>query len=112
MIEPPLNFHNALYPHISKHLVSWATSPGSFVVLNLLEAQGFDHREEALTKLKQHRKTIKTAAVEETADQKASKAPQEKDASEVITTKKRKRDATKVRAVGNSGAKLLLKVLG
>ena len=92
VVEPLINFHNALYPHIAKHLVAWATSPSSFVIVNLLDAKGFSHREEAVAVLRKHRNVLEAAIRDETAGQKlGSAAIEDTETTNATVNKKRKR---------------------
>ncbi|KAI9860388.1 MAG: pumilio domain member 6 [Vezdaea acicularis] len=61
-IEPPLNFHNILYEHIKPHIVQWATGPSSFVVVNMLDAKGFQHSKPLLATLGSNQEALKEAA--------------------------------------------------
>ena len=46
LTEPRLNFHNTLYGSIKPYITEWACSPSSLVVVGMMEAEGFEHREE------------------------------------------------------------------
>ena len=77
--EPPLGFHDVFYSAIKDDVLDWATGANSFVVLGLLEAPGFPHREElrrTLTKEKNKQKLIAAAgpAGEEGAKLKGKKS--------------------------------------
>jgi pumilio family protein 6 len=100
---PPLEFHSLLYDHIKPHLLSWATGPSAFVVVGLLEAEGFEKKEEVLTALNKHRKRLEKAANEKTAEQKMEQGSK----SEKGKSKKNNRKFT----AGSTGSKLLLKML-
>lgn len=63
-VEPALGFADVLYPVIAEHLVEWATGPSSFVVLNMLEAEGFGAKKEAQAALKKKVKKLEAAAGE------------------------------------------------
>ena len=103
VVSPPLDFHNLLYERIKTHLLSWATGPSSFVIVGLLEAEGFGKKEKVLTALKGHQMQLEKAANEKTAEQKAEKEGK----LEKGKSKKNDRNST----VGNAGSKLLLKML-
>lgn len=64
-VNPPLGFHNLLYASIKDDIVEWAMGSNSFVVLGLLEADGFSKRD-ALTKQlrKQRARLLEAAATE------------------------------------------------
>lgn len=100
-VIPPLNFHDLLYDRIKPYLLPWATGPSSFVVVGLLEAEGFEKKGEVLAALNEHQKQLERAATEKTAEQK------EKDKSEKGKNKKSNRNSN----VGNAGSKLLLEML-
>lgn len=61
-ISPPLNFHSILYPKIKSDIAAWAIGPASFVVVGLLEAEGFPEKGDLKKVLKGHIKALKTAA--------------------------------------------------
>jgi pumilio family protein 6 len=104
-VEPPLNFSNQLYPVIEEHVVTWATGPGSFVVVALVEASDFTEQKALVKKLKEKKKTLQKAASEETAEQKAARESQEQS----TAGKKGKKKGEK--PVGNAGSKILLEKL-
>ncbi|KAI0124674.1 armadillo-type protein [Xylariales sp. AK1849] len=112
-VEPPLHFADILYPVIKDHIISWATGPSSFVVLNLLEADDFSHADELKKILQKEKKTLEKAATEETAEQKAFREAAEANGDVAEKTSKRGKKAglKKERPVGNAGAKLLLENL-
>ncbi|KAH0565582.1 hypothetical protein GP486_001032 [Trichoglossum hirsutum] len=100
-VIPPLEFHSLLYDRIKPHLLSWAIGPSSFVVVGLLEAEGFEKKGEVLAALRKHRKQLERAATEKTAEQeKEGKFEQGR-------AKKSNQKPT----VGNAGSKLLLEML-
>ena len=114
-ISPPLNFADALYPIIKDYIVTWATGPSSFVVLSLLEAENFDSKsKQELRKLLSKAKTaLQRAATEETAEQKEAAQVKEKEMSVGKDGRKggKKAKPEKERTVGNTGTKLILKIL-
>ncbi|CAZ80289.1 unnamed protein product [Tuber melanosporum] len=61
-ITPPLNFHSLLWEQIRPHVNAWAAGAGSFVVVALLEAEGFPARQEVVKAL--NRKKLRKAAEE------------------------------------------------
>ncbi|KAJ9663791.1 Pumilio y domain member 6 [Coniosporium apollinis] len=112
LVDPPLNFHDALYERIKEHVLDWATGSSSFVVVNLLEAEGFSHREELVKTLKKNRKRLETAAKEETEEQKARRESEVGgDQPEGEKKNKGRKKKAVAPAVGNAGAKLLLQKL-
>lgn len=62
VVEPPIGFHNLLYPKIKPHLLSWATGAGSFVIVGLLEAHGFEHNSDLVGELKKNMAQLKSAS--------------------------------------------------
>lgn len=62
LADPPLSFHDRLFAIIEDHISSWATGRNSFVVVGLLEAEGFQKRESLRKALKKHRAELIKAA--------------------------------------------------
>ena len=62
LIDPPLGFHNILYAQIQAEIITWASQGNSFVVVALLEADGFSRRAELEERLRKRRKTLVEAA--------------------------------------------------
>ena len=89
LADPPLNFHDQLYTVIEDDISKWATGCNSFVVVGLLEAQGFQRREALMKVLKKHRAQLMKAA----------------NSSETEATR---RKGSKATSVGNTGTKILL----
>ena len=58
----PINFHDMLYAEIENQLLVWATGGHSFVILALLEAEGFSSRDEVLKRLNDEKGQIESAA--------------------------------------------------
>ncbi|KAH8676334.1 armadillo-type protein [Xylariales sp. PMI_506] len=111
-VDPPLHFSNILYPIIQDHIISWATGPSSFVVVGLLEADDFTHKDELKKTLKKEKKALEVAATTETAEQKAHRESAETNGGAVEkSSKKGKKSGNKERSVGNAGARLLLEKL-
>ncbi|KAH0544097.1 hypothetical protein FGG08_001715 [Glutinoglossum americanum] len=102
VVSPPLEFHNLFYDRVKPHLLSWATGPGSFVVVGLLESEGFEKKEEVLTALNKHRMQLESAANEKTTEQKM-----QKESKSERGKCKNNRNST----AGNPGSRLLLKML-
>lgn len=112
--DPPLNFANILYPHMGENVVQWATGPGSFQVLALLEAESFDKKAELKKVLKKNKTALEKAAKEETAEQKARREEAEKAEKEGAKdekSKKKKKGPAKERTVGNVGSRMILEAL-
>jgi len=61
-VTPPLGFHEVLYDSIAENIKAWATGAGSFVVLSLLETDGFSRVEELKAQLRKCKKGIAAAA--------------------------------------------------
>lgn len=51
-----------LYRRIQPELGVWATGNGSWVIENLLDAEGFDKKEEVLSILRSHMKRLQEVA--------------------------------------------------
>ncbi|KAL8388420.1 hypothetical protein RB595_009256 [Gaeumannomyces hyphopodioides] len=120
LVDPPLNFADTLYEVIKEHVVAWATGPGSFVPMALLEAEGFSHVAELTKALRKKKALLEKAAAEETAEQKAKREAlaAEAGSDEAAQAKSRKKKGGKKGPaeqerllVGNAGAKLLLEKL-
>lgn len=110
--DPPLCFADILYPVIKEHIMSWATGPSSFVVLNLFEVDDFSHSGELRKTLKKQMKQLEKAATEETPEQKAAREAVTNKGEVDKAAKKGKKSGLKERPVGNLGSKLLLEKLG
>ncbi|CAK4033505.1 pumilio domain-containing [Lecanosticta acicola] len=102
LAEPALGFAEALYPVIKEHIVEWACSDSSFVVVALLESEDVDKavKKEVEKALKTGKMQIKKAAEEGSG----SKKPGDADGEEGKKSKKRKVEKPK----GNAGARILL----
>ncbi|KAA6411191.1 MAG: ARM repeat-containing protein [Lasallia pustulata] len=61
-VDLPLGFHKILYAKIKDRILDWATGSNSFVVVGLLEADGFPDRDELKTTLAARRKELGKAA--------------------------------------------------
>lgn len=107
-VDPPLNFPNILYPVIKDHIVEWATGPGSFAIVGLVESSEFDDKEELKKTLKKNKKLLEKAATEATPEQKQAKEAEEQEPKE--GGKKGKKDKRE-RPVGNMGSKILLEAI-
>ena len=101
--DPPLGFHNILYAKIKDDLVSWATGPNSFVVVGLLEAQGFGHADELKAILKKNEDKLRsvTQHISQESDKKQYKKTKGKQESDHGIMKPR----------NNAGSAILLKKL-
>jgi len=64
VIQPPLNFHTILYDAVSPELGNWATGKGIYVVMSLMEADGFEEKDEVKTILNRNMKKLKEIAKE------------------------------------------------
>ncbi|KAI9776563.1 MAG: pumilio domain member 6 [Peltula sp. TS41687] len=114
VIEPPLNFHEMFYDHVKSELVAWATGPNSFVIVALLETDGFGRKDEVLDTLRRHAGLLDSAA---------KSGPQggvilggggpSPSGGEMRKKKtKNKKRKKQVENTGNKGAALLLSMLG
>lgn len=62
-VVPPLGFHDILYTSISDdRVIDWATGENSFIVVGLLEAEGFTHVRKLKATLKKRRNKLLAAA--------------------------------------------------
>lgn len=104
-VEPPLKFANTLYPVIKEHIMEWATGPGSFVVVAMVESGDFGDVEELKGTLRKNKKLLQKAATKPLEGQKAGEAKEQKGG------KKGKQKEDKPRNVGNVGSKILLEAL-
>ncbi|KAK4940653.1 Pumilio y domain member 6 [Elasticomyces elasticus] len=61
--DPPLMFHDMLYTDLKGEdagaIIEWANGPNSFVIVAMLEADDFSHKEELVDILKQHASALK-----------------------------------------------------
>jgi len=96
LVEPRLGFASALYPMIEAHLVQWACSDSSFVVVALLESEDID------ANLKRKVK----AALQEDKELIEKAASTNEAAAEDSSDRKKGGNAK-----GNAGAKILLEKL-
>ncbi|KAH7326641.1 armadillo-type protein [Stachybotrys elegans] len=108
-VDPPLGFSNILYPIIKEHIMEWATGPGSFVVVSLIEASDFKDVKQLKQTLEKNKKELEKAATQETAAQKAAREAQKQDDAPKKAGKKDKKKTEK--PVGNAGSKILLEKL-
>ena len=97
LTEPPLMFHDPLYEGLETEgrVLEWAVGGNSFVIVGLLEAEGFTHGNSLMNSLRKDRKRLEMAAVVATAGQGKVETGKQED---------------KVRT-GNKGTRLLLKKL-
>ncbi|KAF9696080.1 hypothetical protein EKO04_006186 [Ascochyta lentis] len=99
-VTPALGFADMLWTEIKDSVVDWATGEGSFVVVALTEAEGFEKKNEVLKALKKDKKKLEAAAgpaKNKDADAKAKKGKKGE----------KKEDAPR----GNAGARILLEKL-
>ncbi|KAF2639875.1 pumilio domain-containing protein [Massarina eburnea CBS 473.64] len=61
-VQPPLGFADMFWDQNRKDLLSWATGQGSWVIVGLVEADGFGRKDEVLSALKKGRKQLEAAA--------------------------------------------------
>ncbi|QIX02286.1 hypothetical protein AMS68_007803 [Peltaster fructicola] len=96
LVEPRLAFAEQLWPIIKSHIVDWACSPASFVVVALLESEDVSDviKTEVKKALKKERAKLQAVTTDKKDKDKAKTA-----------------DGKKVKASGNPGAKLLLEKL-
>lgn len=100
VVDPPLNFHNAFYLKTFEQVIEWATGDNSFIIVGLLEAPGFDQKEELMKRLKKGRARLEEAAA---TGNRVKKEP---------FTKKAKGVDDKIHLVkGNAGSRILLEKL-
>lgn len=63
-VDPPLMFHDMLYTELkdedARAITEWANGPNSFVIVAMLEADDFSHKEELIGVLKQHSAALKS----------------------------------------------------
>ena len=93
LAEPPLGFANVLFPIIESHVVDWACSASSFVIVAFLESEDVSKeiRNSVRAALKKNKKRLEAASATDSGDGQ--------------TAKKGKTDGG---AKGNAGAKILL----
>ncbi|KAH9865487.1 hypothetical protein J1614_009071 [Plenodomus biglobosus] len=99
-VTPALGFADLLWDEIKDKLVDWATGPGSFVVVALTEAEGFEGKQAVLKALKKEKKKLEAAA-----------NPPGSAEAETKAKKQKKGDKTPTGPRGNAGAKILLEKL-
>jgi pumilio family protein 6 len=61
-VEPALGFADMFWDHIKDNVMQWATGSGSFVIVGLVEVEGFDKKDEVLKALEKGRKELEAAA--------------------------------------------------
>ncbi len=106
-VEPPLGFATILYSRIKPLVAQWAMGPGSFVVVALLEVEGFEGKKEILKVLKKNKVGLMKAAesegvvrIEANGDEGHERRGSGR--------KSKKRGKERGAEVGNVGAKILL----
>ncbi|OJD37758.1 pumilio domain-containing protein [Diplodia corticola] len=107
LADPPLGFGDALYDQTKDHLVEWATGAGSFVVVALVEAEGFGKKEKVLKALKKEKAKLEKAANGD--DKKKEKKEEKKKKGE--DKKDKKKEASAKKPSGNPGSRILLEKL-
>ncbi|TID21265.1 ARM repeat-containing protein [Venturia nashicola] len=105
--DATLGFADRLYKQVSDHAVAWATGESSFVIVGLIEAEGFKAKKALEKTLKASKKELKIASVTEIV--RASKVVED-GAVEKKVVKKRKGGEEGPK--GNVGARILLEKLG
>lgn len=102
VVEPALGFHDLLYAEIQGEIMAWATGSNVYVVVALVEAEGFAKRGELVKVLRKGRKEIEKAASSVSG---AASVSNEKG------KKEKEKEKGKAGPVA-SGAKLLLEKIG
>ncbi|KAL8717784.1 MAG: hypothetical protein Q9225_004999 [Loekoesia sp. 1 TL-2023] len=94
LADPPLIFHGPLYASLEAQgqVLDWATGGNSFVIVGLLEAEGFGHKEPLLDILRKERKKLEMAASpgverEGEAGKKGEKIPAGNKGAQLLVTK-------------------------
>jgi pumilio family protein 6 len=97
LTEPRLGFASTLWPIIQDHVLEWATSASSFVVVALTESEDVekDVREAVLAKLRKGKKALEAAAGPAKSEKKKVKGEK----------------GEKEEEKGNAGARMLLKII-
>jgi pumilio family protein 6 len=96
-VEPALSFADLFWDEIKGNVVQWATGQGSFVIVALVEAQGFSRKEDVLKALRKERKKLEDAAGSKESGEKGKKG--------------KKADKQVVESRGNAGTRILLEKL-
>lgn len=89
-VTPALGFADLLWDEIKGNLVDWATGQGSFVVVALTEAEGFERKSEVLKALKKHKKALEAAAKSsgsKIGDKKSNDGPRENAGAKLLLEK-------------------------
>mgnify|MGYP003624091052 CR=1 FL=1 len=95
-VEPALGFAELFWDEVKDNVIDWATGQGSFVIVALTEAEGFERKSEVLKALKKEKARLEEAAgsKQEAGLQKKGKKPEKDD-----------------KPRGNAGARILLEKL-
>lgn len=107
LTEPPLGFHNILYENIKDDILTWATGSSSFVVLGLVEANGFAEVDALKIVLKKEKKKLLKAAGEPGGQNATNTLPGQDSSGKGKSGSKSAEKAKK----GNRGTQLLLSKL-
>lgn len=99
-VTPALGFADMLWAEIKDRVIDWATGEGSFVIVALTEAEGFEKKSEVLKALKKDKKKLEAAAGPAKSKDVDAKAKKGKKGD-------KKDDAPR----GNAGARILLEKL-
>ncbi|KAI9875481.1 MAG: pumilio domain member 6 [Pleopsidium flavum] len=108
LVDPPLHFHDLLHAQIEPDIVAWATGANSFVVVGLLEAEGFSHKDALLKILRKNTKILGQAATQKPKEQEALKEGGDGKNTKSEGSKGKRQGGE----IGNKGTKLLLQKLG
>ena len=104
LADPALGFHDIFYTAIKDEILDWAIGANSFVVVGLLEAQGFPHVEELKVKLNKGRGRQKLVEAARSSGESDDKVKGKKSKG----TKSQEEVPVKT---GNKGTQLLLRKL-
>lgn len=107
LVDPPLLFHDMLFTQIESHVIQWAAGANSFVIVGLLEAEGFPHRDALVKNLSKNKKVLEQAAIQKVTEH---RAPDEADGAGKAQDGEKKSKKLKNEA-GNKGARLILQKL-
>ncbi|CBX92486.1 hypothetical protein LEMA_P051920.1 [Plenodomus lingam JN3] len=99
-VTPALGFADLLWNEIKDNIIDWATGQGSFVIVALTEAEGFEGKSAVLKALKKEKKKLEAAA-----------NPPGSAEAETKAKKQKKGDKTQNTPRGNAGARILLEKL-
>ncbi|OCK80651.1 ARM repeat-containing protein [Lepidopterella palustris CBS 459.81] len=102
-VEPKLGFADMLWKRVSGWVKEWATGNGSFVIVGLIEADGFDAKDEVVAALRKMKDSLVVAAgdgaIKDEGEKKGKKRKGGMD------------DEKNKESKGNAGARILLQKL-